>query len=198
MENLSRSSSSSDTQNKKNTKKIINDIFDVIELIAIAFGIILLFSAFFFRHSVVSGNSMQNTLQNGEHVLISDFLYDVQANDIIVCQLEAEQTQRFPHISSKEPLIKRVIATEGQRVKIVDGKVYVNGIEIKEDYVFRDGTDSILNMPEITVSENHVFIMGDHRNDSLDSRYFGEVDSRLILGRVILRIFPIEKMGKVK
>jgi len=54
-----------------------------------------------------------------------------------------------------------------------------------------------MNMKEITVSKNHVFIMGDHRNDSLDSRYFGEIDSRLIIGRVILRVFPFEKLGSV-
>ena len=73
----------------------------------------------------------------------------------------------------------------------------MDGNKIEENYIFRDGPDSILYMQEITVSENHVFIMGDHRNDSLDSRYFGEIDSRLIIGRVILRIFPFERLGSV-
>ena len=160
--------------------------------------IFLLFvSAFFFRHSVVSGDSMLSTLHNGEHLLISNLLYEPQAGDIIVCQLEPEQEQKFSHISPKEPLIKRVIATEGQRVKIEDGELYVDGIKIEESYVFRDGRDSIVYMQEITVSPNHVFVMGDHRNDSLDSRYFGEIDSRLIIGRVILRIFPFNSFGSV-
>lgn len=202
MENLSNFPSSEETnasnmQNKKDGRSIVHDIFDVIELIALAFGIILFVSAFLFRHSVVSGDSMLGTLHDGEHLLISNFLYEAEAGDIIVCQLEAEQEQKFPHISTKEPLIKRIIATEGQRVKIENGELYVDGNKIEENYVFRDGADSIMNMKEITVSKNHVFIMGDHRNDSLDSRYFGEVDSRLIIGRVILRVFPFEKLGSV-
>lgn len=189
--------SSPNIQKKKLSRSIIHDAFDIIELVAIAFGIILLVSAFFFRHSVVAGDSMLNTLRDGEHLLISNFLYEPKAGDIIVCQLEAEQEEKFPHISPKEPLIKRIIATEGQSVKIIDGEVYVDGNKIEENYISRDGIDSILYMQEITVSKNHVFIMGDHRNDSLDSRYFGEIDSRLIIGRVILRIFPFEKLGSV-
>ena len=187
----------SNIREEKNGRRIIHDIFDIIELIAIAFGVILFVSAFFFRHSVVAGDSMLSTLHDGEHLLISNLMYEPKVGDIIVCQLEAEQEEKFPHISPKEPLIKRVIATEGQSVKIIDGEVYVDGNKIEENYVFRDGLDSILYMQEITVSENHVFIMGDHRNDSLDSRYFGEIDSRLIIGSVILRIFPFEKLGSV-
>ena len=202
MANLSNNSSTdelstSNIYEKKSGRSIIHDIFDIIELVAVAFGIILFISAFLFRHSVVSGDSMLSTLRDGEHLLISNAFYEVEAGDIVVCQLKPEQEQKFPHISPKEPLIKRIIATEGQRVKIENGEVYLNGQKIEENYIFRDGIDSILNMDEITVSENHVFIMGDHRNDSLDSRYFGEVDSRLIIGRVIFRVFPFEKFGSV-
>ena len=63
-------------ENKKAKKNIINDIFEFVELVAIAFAIILIISAFFFRHSVVSGGSMQKTLNDGEHLIISDFLYE--------------------------------------------------------------------------------------------------------------------------
>ena len=89
------------------------------------------------------------------------------------------------------------LGNENIHLQIENGELYVDGNKIEENYVFRDGADSIMNMKEITVSKNHVFIMGDHRNDSLDSRYFGEIDSRLIIGRVILRVFPFEKLGSV-
>lgn len=189
---------SASNEQKKQKKSIVNDIFDIIELIAISFGVILLISAFFFRHSVVSGGSMLQTLKDKEHLILSDFLYEPQFSDIVVFQLTEDQTASFPHISPKEPLIKRVIATEGQKVKIIDGVVYVNGNELVENYIYRNGTDTLMNMDEITVSENHVFVMGDHRNDSLDSRYFGEIDTRLIIGKVVLRIYPFENFGKVK
>jgi signal peptidase I len=185
-------------KNKKAKKNIVNDIFEFVELIAIAFAIILIISAFFFRHSVVSGGSMMKTLKDGEHLIISDFLYEPKFSDIVVFQLTEEQADLFPHISKSEPLIKRVIATEGQRVKIVGGRVYVNGNELIESYVYRDGIESVTDMDEITVSEGHVFVMGDHRNDSLDSRAFGEIDMRLILGRVVLRFLPIQSFGSVK
>ena len=203
MENLPGSTSSEETQSatsdkKKDSRSIVHDAFDIVELIAIAFGIIILISAFFFRQSVVSGNSMLSTLHDQERLIISNFMYEPKTGDIIVCQLTPAQEKTSPNISRKEALIKRVIAIEGQRVKIENGYVYVDGNKIEENYVFRDGMDSILNMPEITVSDNHIFIMGDHRNNSHDSRNFGEVDSRLVIGRAIFRIFPLEKLGNIK
>ena len=185
-------------QQKKEAKKIVHDIFEIIELIAVTLGIVLIISAFFFKHSVVTGDSMMKTLKNGEHLIISNFLYEPQFGDIVIFQLTEEQSSDFKNVDGKEPLIKRVIATEGQKVKIVDGVVYVNGNELLESYIYRDGIDLVSDMEEIVVSEGHVFVLGDHRNNSLDSRYFGEIDNRLIIGRVVFRMFPIQKAGSVK
>lgn len=195
---MSKKEGSTLSDSRENKKNIVGDIFEFVELLAVAFAIILIISAFFFRHSVVSGGSMLKTLNDGEHLIISDFLYEPKFSDIVVFQLEEDQADMFLHVSASEPLIKRVIATEGQKVKIVDGRVYVNGNELIESYVYRDGIDSVMNMDEITVSDGHVFVMGDHRNDSLDSRAFGEIDVRLILGRVVLRFLPFQSFGAVK
>lgn len=167
--------------------------FDFIEIATFTVLIILLLSCFLLRHAVVDGGSMDQTLADGQHLIISDFLYTPKNGDIIVFQpLNAEKTT---------PLIKRVIAIEGQTVQMQNGVVYVNGVAISEPYVFLDGEISPdhKDYPEILIPEGYVFVLGDHRNNSKDSRYdeIGLVDVRSILGRVILRVTPFDKFGAV-
>ncbi len=168
-------------------------LFDFVEIATFTVLIILLLSCFFFRHAVVDGSSMDKTLANGQHLIISDFFYTPKNGDIIVFQpLNAE---------SSAPLIKRVIATEGQTVEMRGGTVYINGIAIAEPYVFMDGeiSPSYQDYPEQLIPEGYVFVLGDHRNNSKDSRYdeIGLVDVRSILGRVILRVTPFSEFGAV-
>ena len=168
-------------------------LFDFIEIVTFTILIILVLSSFLVRHTVVDGASMDKTLADGQHLIISDFLYTPKYGDIIVFQpLNADSTA---------PLIKRVIATAGQTVEINDGVVYINGVAIDEEYVYLDGAidPRYLDYPETEIPEGYVFVLGDHRNNSKDSRYdeIGLVDVRSILGRVILRITPLSKFGAV-
>lgn len=190
--NLQRSAEDEDFTETRSMRRA-RTVFDFVEIATFTVLIILLLSCFFLRHAVVEGASMDQTLADGQHLIISDFLYSPKNGDIIVFQpLNAESTA---------PLIKRVIATEGQTVQMQDGVVFVNGVAISEPYVYLDGEISPdhANYPETLIPEGFVFVLGDHRNNSKDSRYeeIGLVDVRSILGRVILRVTPFSKFGAV-
>ena len=164
--------------------------FDFIELFVFTLVVIMILTTFVFRHSIVDGSSMEGTLQDGDHLIIYDLFYTPKSGDIIV--FEDYSTE---HI---KPLVKRVIATEGQTVKIdVFGDVYVDGIMLDEDYVYLDGYDAITKPLECTVPEGEVFVMGDHRNSSSDSRSFGTVKVDSILGKAILRFLPFSGFGTI-
>ena len=178
-------------------KKRPHEIFDFTELVLITLSIILLCSLFLFRQTIVEGESMEGTLSDGERLVISDFFYTPKAGDVVVVQIEDEIADAYAELDRNEAIIKRVIATEGQTVSIRGGTVYVDGVPLYEDYVLRDGYDSRADMAPVTVSEGHIFLMGDHRNFSLDSRYFGEVDERTVIGKVLFRILPFSRFGGI-
>jgi signal peptidase I len=179
-------------ENNGGKRDPFNRVFDWVEMLALYFSIGLILIILFFKHSPVVGNSMNPTLSNGDILIVSTFMYTPKANDIIVCQSESYGLEK--------PLVKRIIATEGQTVKI-DYKswtVTVDGKVLEEDYIKREA-DSMRGsnyLPEtFTVPENCVFVMGDNRNGSSDSRIreIGFIDERYILGKVAFRIAPVTK-----
>jgi signal peptidase I len=109
--------------------------------------------------------------------------------------------------NTKEPLVKRVIATEGQHIKIDfdQWKIWIDGELLQEDYInYLDGVPmSHFNLPttegvwEGTVPEGKIFVMGDNRNNSQDSRSLGYIDERWLVGRVVTRLAPLDRFGKV-
>lgn len=167
--------------------------FELIESAAIAVSVITLIILFAGRFIVVDGNSMNNTLYHGERLIISNFLYTPEKGDIVVTDTKNAFGQ---------PLIKRVIATEGDTLKIDynTGDVYVTGQLLQEDYIKEKIMATGGGVYEITIPQSKLFLMGDNRNASSDSRVreIGPVDEKDILGRVILRVSPISRLGKVK
>ena len=158
-------------------------------------GVLLVFM-FLFRMVVVSGPSMKQTLQDGDRlILLSNILYtNPKYGDIVVASKDS--------FKDGEPIIKRVIATEGQTVDIdfEEGIVYVDGVALAESY-----TNTPTNLYEgtsfpLTVEKGHVFVLGDNRNDSLDSRSsnIGQIDKRELLGKAIFLAIPglSEESGK--
>ncbi len=173
-------------------RALFRDARDILYVLAI----FMLVYIFCFRTIVVIGDSMYDTLVDGDRLLlISNFLYrDPKQGDIIVASKDS--------FRGGECFIKRVIATEGQTVDIdfKTGTVYVDGLALEEDYLF-----SPTNLPEgvnfpIVVDAGCVFVMGDNRMDSMDSRdpSIGMVDCREILGRAVFLMFPGDDGGKVE
>ena len=177
-----------DTENAVKVKKkktFFGELYEWIETFCFAIALMVVLFIFVFRYVTVDGNSMMNTLHNQDKLIISNFNYTPQTGDIVVIYIEGQN----------KPYIKRVIATEGQTVKIDFEKweVYVDGELLEEDYVLRREGDmhyAAFDNGEFTVPEGQVYVMGDNRNDSTDSRVLGCLDEHNIIGRVSVRLAP--------
>ena len=167
----------------------VDSRFDLAELFIFSLVAVLLISAFIFRHTVVDGGSMENTLKDGENLIISDLFYTPRTGDIVVVE--------DYHTPFRKPLIKRVIATGGQSVMILPTGVYVDGFLLEEEYVHTEPGYRYTPVAEFTVPDGMIYVMGDHRDNSTDSRVFGCVSEEAILGRVLLRYFPFSRFGTV-
>lgn len=167
------------------------EIYDWMQCIIAALIICIVAFMFFVRIIDVNGSSMNPTLNNGDKMLVSDLFYKPHAGDVIVFRAE--------NYDPDKALVKRVIATEGQEINIDfdNGVVYIDGQPIEEDYIKELTKNKLDFIGPQTVPEGCVFVMGDNRNASTDSRKteIGMVDERLILGRVYAVIFPLSDMG---
>lgn len=178
----------------ENGSGMLSFLFEWAQAITISLVIVLLVLTFFCRQVTVNGTSMNNTLQNKDRLLIETFMYEPQDGDIIV----ATHGVNYP-----DPIVKRVIATAGQKLQInydtyeviVDGKVldesaYIIGRTIK--------LTNPLDIPEV-IPEGYVFAMGDNREGSLDSRsaQIGLIPVENIIGKAVWRILPAESFGEV-
>lgn len=164
-------------------------VFDWVSSIMAAFVVIFLIFAFAFRVVQVSGESMTKTLDNGDWLLVSNIENDIRFGDIVVAD--------SPNYDGG-PVIKRVIGVEGDEIFIDydKGVVYVNGEILEEPYAKTLTTKSYDIEFPVKVPEDCVFLMGDNRNGSLDSRStkIGMVDEKYVLGRVLMRVFPFEEI----
>ena len=173
-------------------------LFEWVEIFSSALLTVILLFTFIFRMVTVEGPSMQETLHAKDNLIISHLFYTPKQNDIVVIQVPNN-----PHFL--DPIIKRVIAVEGQTVDFdfEDWKVYFDGEEIYEPYINRIAgvwmNPSHDTLP-ITIEPGKIFVMGDNRNNSADSRSssLGQVDVNDVVGRVIFRIFPFDQFGAVR
>ncbi|MBQ2875721.1 MAG: signal peptidase I [Clostridia bacterium] len=167
----------------------IDRVFDLVEMLIFTFAAIIILTSFFFRHSVIDGSSMENTLHDRDVVIISDFLYTPKRGDIVVLD------DRSAHDGA---IVKRVIGIEGDRVTIErNGDVYVNGKKLTEKYIYEDLPHSYKENTWY-VGKGEIFVLGDHRNVSDDSEDFGPVSVDSVLGKVLFRVWPFEVFGQVK
>ena len=140
---------------------------------------------FGFQVARVDGLSMAPTLEDHDRLIVNKLVYelgDPRPGDIVMLYYPLNPEKMF---------VKRVIAQEGDRVRIVDGHVYVNDVPVHDDYVpeeFRSHDD----WGPSTVQQGYYFVMGDHRNNSSDSRNWGQVPKRYIVGKVKVRWWPLQ------
>ena len=185
--------------------------FEYLEMFATALCVVLLIFMFAIRFCSVKGPSMENTLFDGEKLFVSNLFYTPERGDIVIFHQSGGQLN--------EPVVKRVIATAGEWVKVeypsedrmtVTVKSYDENGKLVETvldesaYAYMDTSINPNNRWDyggyVQVPEGHVFVLGDNRNHSWDSRdkyEIGMVDERRILGRVLFRVFPFSEFGAV-
>jgi len=170
---------------KRKLKERRGETFDIVQSLVVALLVCVLIFTFVIRVINVSGTSMLDTLHNGDRILVSNLFYTPRQGDIVVLRKET---------FSDEPIVKRVIARGGQVVRIdfEKGVVYVDDVALSEPYTYTPTTRRIDFGDELTVPEGCLFVLGDNRNGSTDSRddRIGCVDERLVMGKGIFLLFP--------
>ncbi len=178
---------------------IANEILDWIESFVFAVFVIILIFIFLFRIVTVDGHSMDSTLSDKDRVIISHLNYDPKNDDIVVVNSSV----------LNKTLIKRVIGIAGDTVKIDYNinTVYVNGKAISNEHIDNTMLDKGMFDPSFKISdgvyeykvpENSIFIMGDNRNNSTDSRTIGFISKDDVMGHVIFRLYPFKEFGSIK
>ena len=215
-----------DAKETKKKKSALREVLEWVYSIAIAIVIAFVIKQVFFDVVKVDGLSMYPTLHDGDRLIVTKLGYEPQNGDIVILDSTYHKREmyydRIAQSEGKDELswsdklirsfslpadvkkvyyVKRVIATEGQTVDLRDGKVYVDGEELDEPYYSGEtySIDSSVQYP-VTVGEGCIFVMGDNRGHSLDSRssQLGQVEDEAVLGKAQLRIFPFNAIGTTK
>ena len=213
-------------EEKTNSK--IKDILEWAYCIIIAVVLALLFRYYIGTPTIVKQPSMYNTLEEGQRLILSRWTRTVKGTykrgDIITFEAPSQTQMSTFDVDMNNPVaiydykpkgifakfsyyvlefnktsyIKRVIGVAGDHIKIESGKVYLNGQELNEPYL-RDGIKTEQKVfTDIIVPENCVFVMGDNRPQSMDSRSFGCIPLEKVESKVVIRFWPLNKFGKVK
>ncbi|SDB10391.1 signal peptidase I [Pseudobutyrivibrio sp. YE44] len=176
------------------TKGILREILSVVINVAVCFLIVFVITQFIGQRTVVSGSSMEDTLSDGDNLIVDKISYrihDPERFDVVVFPYKYEENTYY---------IKRVIGLPGETVRIdASGNIYVNDELLPEEY----GTEVIRNAgiasTEIYLGEDEFFVLGDNRNNSTDSRFeaVGNIKGDDIVGKAWVRVYPFSKFGLV-
>lgn len=159
--------------------KVIKEVIPYIVIVVV----VVLIRTFIITPVRVDGDSMKNTLKNGDILLLYK-LSSINRFDIIVLDEEKDN----------EKIIKRVIGMPGETVAIKNGKIYINDKVIDDEYAYGETSD----YNKVTLKDDEYFILGDNRLISKDSRYFGPIKDNEIKGKIVFRLFPFTKIGMVQ
>lgn len=165
--------------------------WDFLKVFLIALAVIIPVRFYLFQPFIVTGQSMQPNFHDGEYLIIDEISYRFHApkrGDVVVIQSPQDNSQFF---------IKRLVGLPKETVEIADGKVRIvneqnpNGFVLTEDYL--PGTVATYGNNQVTLSADQYYYLGDNRMASSDARVFGPVNSKAIVGRVLIRAFPLNK-----
>lgn len=178
-------------QNNSEKKKKFGFVSDTIRFTLIALLIVVPFRMFIAQPFLVNGASMEPTFQNGDYLIVDELSYqfaEPERGSVLIFKYPLDQNKYF---------IKRVIGLPGEIVKIENGKVsiineeYPEGFKLNEPYIVLTKNDTL----EKKVPEKEYFVMGDNRGGSLDSRYWGTLKEKFIIGRPLIRLYPIQEIN---
>ena len=178
-------------QNKKKRKGIVRELLSWILYLVFFFGAVYLIVQYVGERTVVSGESMYPTLNDGDSLIVDKISYrfvEPDRYDIVVFPFRYQEDTFY---------IKRVIGLPGETVQITDGKVYINGKALNDSYGYEAIRNPGLASGGITLGRDEYFVLGDNRNNSADSREpsVGMIKRESIIGRAVLRIWPMNKMN---
>jgi len=203
---------------QQKTKGALREILEWVGLVLTALLIASVIQSELFALTEVNMSSMRDTLTPGDKLIMNKLSYiasEPKKGDIIIFLKDepvdgilgrayiyiTDIAKKFNGQYRSNRLIKRVIGVPGDEIEIVDNVLYVNGEEYKEDYVRIDPRKGYVyngEMEKITVPEGKLFVLGDNRGESSDSRDFGVIDMSWVEGKAIFRVFPFEKFGTIK
>ncbi|KXK12305.1 MAG: Signal peptidase IB [Microgenomates bacterium OLB23] len=177
-------------------KKLIEFVMEILETVTFVGSLFIVIYLFFMQPHQVRGSSMDTTFRNNEYILTNKLSYRFDTpkrGDVVVFKSPENKDIDF---------IKRIIGLPGDKVMVRDGQVYLNGSPLIEKYVL--GTTQVheggflKEGQAVTVPLGHLFVMGDNRPRSSDSRTFGPVPQQDIIGKVFFRYFPSDRVGTIK
>jgi signal peptidase I len=176
------------SRHKKNDKKETNEFLSWIYSLLIAVTIALCLRFFVFDFVVVEGDSMNPTLDSGQIMFVEKISYKFNQpskGDIVISRYNDENKN----------YVKRAIANAGDEIRIESGEVFVNDMQLIEPYILED---MVGQMAPTEVASSTVFLMGDNRNNSLDSRMVGSIDLDIVRGKAVFVVWPFDKFGKIE
>ncbi|MBW3546707.1 MAG: signal peptidase I [Actinobacteria bacterium] len=166
---------------------------NVVEWLTILGGalvVALVVTRFLVQAFFIPSLSMFPALNNGDRVLVNKLsyrLHEIHRGDLIVFERPSDDGS-----SQVKDLIKRVVALEGERIEARDGRVLIDGKALPEPYLAPSVQTT--NLEPLVVPEGHVFVMGDNRDDSRDSRFFGPLPEELVIGRAFVKVWPLDDL----
>jgi signal peptidase I len=195
-------------------KKLIKEIRSWVIILLSAFILAFLIDSEVFAKVTVEQSSMENTLLENQQLLVDIISYDFhkpERGDIIIFYPDETKgsilnrveryidgyAEIFTGEEKHTRYVKRVIGVEGDEVDIRDGYVYINGTKSDEPYVNGTTQPREFTLP-YTVGKNELFVLGDNRGVSKDSRSFGPINMNQVIGKVFFRVYPFNKLGKVE
>lgn len=175
---------------------ILHEAWDIIRVLLISLAIVIPIRYFVAQPFIVRGASMEPNFKDRQYLIIDELSYFFRAparHEVVVFRYPRDPSQFF---------IKRIIGLPGERIEIHDGKITIfndehrDGLPLRESYLVPEGKATHPDMM-IVLSSNDYFVLGDNRDFSSDSRFWGPLNKKLVVGRALFRAYPLSKFGVI-